>query len=111
MLGFFNTYLSFVCAKFGYSGQDSGLIIQDVYKLLDGTYSDVDKLQKLLRNYQVAKISNNKDFVKGSDHAAMFFFVFTNDNDAHKFSKDQSTKRLINILNLEILKEMIGLKK
>ena len=88
LLGFFNTYLSIVCAKFGYSGQDSGLIMQDVYKLLDGTYSNVDKLEKLLRNFQVAKVSNNKDFVKGSDHAAMFFLVFTNDNNAHKFSKD-----------------------
>ena len=60
----------------------------DVYKLLDGTYSDLDKFQKIIQNYQSAKSSGSKDLILGEDHALMFFLVFTSDNDAHKFSKD-----------------------
>ena len=88
LLGFFNTYLSFVSKKSGYSGQDIGLISIDVYKLLDGTYSDLDKFQKIIQNIQLAKAMKSKDSMLGEDHALMFFLVLTNDNDAHKFSKD-----------------------
>jgi hypothetical protein len=88
LLGFFNTYLGIVSKKFGYSGQDVGLILMDVYKLLDGTYSDLNKFQKVIQNYQFSKSSGSKDLMLGEDHALMFFLVFTSDNAAHKFSKD-----------------------
>lgn len=88
LLGFSNAYFGIVSKKFGYSGQDVGLILMDVYKLLDGTYSDLDKFQKIIQNYQLAKSSGSKDLILGEDHALMFFLVFTSDNDAHKFSKD-----------------------
>ena len=88
LLGFFNTYLSIACVKFGYSGKDSGDIMLDVYELVDETYSDVQKCQKLFETFQTAKSKGGKEFILGSDHAAMFFFHLTNDNDAHKFSKD-----------------------
>ena len=87
LLGFSNAYFGIVSKKFGYSGQDVGLILMDVYKLLDGTYSDLDKFQKIIQNYQSAKSSGSKDLILGEDHALMFFLVFTSDNDAHKFSK------------------------
>ena len=88
LLGFSNAYFGIVSKKSGYSGQDVGLILMDVYKLLDGTYSDLDKFQKIIQNYQLAKSSGSKDLILGEDHALMFFLVFTSDNDAHKFSKD-----------------------
>ena len=88
LLGFFNTYLGLVSKKSGYSGQDIGLISIDAYKLLDGTYSDLDKFQKIIQNIQLAKAMKSKDSMLGEDHALMFFLVLTNDNDAHKFSKD-----------------------
>lgn len=92
LLGFSNAYFGIVSKKSGYSGQDVGLILMDVYKLLDGTYSDLDKFQKIIQNYQLAKSSGSKDLILGEDHALMFFLVFTSDNDAHKFSKDSIYK-------------------
>ena len=88
LLGFFNTYLSFVCKKFGYTGQDSGDIMLEVYAQVDETYSDVQKCQQLFETFQTAKSKGDKDFILGQDHAFMFFLVFTSDNDAHKFSQD-----------------------
>jgi len=88
LLGFFNTYLSIVCVKFGYSGKESGLIMQDVYGLVDETYGDDVKLQQLLDRYLAAKSNETEEFKLGADHAAMFFLVFANDQGAHKFSKD-----------------------
>jgi len=95
LLGFLNTYVAIVSRKFGYRGKDAGEISLDVYELLDGTYSDLDKVKKIFQNYQSAKISSSKDLILGEDNALMFYLVFTSDNDAHKFSKDPIYKEAI----------------
>ena len=89
LLGFLNTYIAFACREFGYTGKDAGYISMDVYELLDKTYNDVQKLQHLMETTQKTKLKGSKDFMLGEDNALMFFLVFTNNNDAHKFSKDQ----------------------
>jgi hypothetical protein len=88
LLGFLNTYISFTCREFGYTGQDGGLIMLDVYGLLDKTYSDTEKQQQFLLTTQKARMEKSKDFMLGEDNALMFFLVFTSNNDAHNFSKD-----------------------
>jgi len=95
LLGFSNAYFGIVAKKFGYSGQDLGLILMDIYKLLDGTYSDLDKFQKIIQNYQSSKLNGSKELMLGEDHALMFFLVFNSDNDAHKFSKNTIYKEAI----------------
>jgi hypothetical protein len=88
LLGFFNTYIAFTCREFGYTGQDGGLIMSDVYGLLDKTYSDTEKQQLLMETFRKAKMKGSKDFILGEDNSLMFFLVFTSNNDAHNFSKD-----------------------
>ena len=88
LLSFLNTYISFSCREFGYTGQDAGLIMLDIYELLDKTYSDTQKQQQFLEVSQKAKMKGSKDFILGEDNAFMFFLVFTSNNDAHKFSQD-----------------------
>ena len=88
LLGFFNTYISFTSREFGYTGQDAGLIMMDVYELLDKTYGDIQKQQLLIETFQKAKMKGSKDFILGEDNSLMFFLVVTNNNDTHKFSQD-----------------------
>jgi len=88
LLGFFNTYIAFTCREFGYTGQDAGLIMLDVYGSLDKTYGDIQKQQLLMETFQKAKMKGSKDFILGEDNSLMFFLVFTSNNDAHNFSKD-----------------------
>ena len=95
LLGFLNAYVAIVSRKFGYRGKDAGEISIEVYELLDGTYSDLDKVKIIFQNYQSAKLSGSKDLILGEDHALMFYLVFTSDNDAHKFSKDPIYKEAI----------------
>ena len=56
LLGFLNTYISFTCRELGYTGQDGGLIMLDVYGLLDKTYSDTEKQQQFLLTTQKARM-------------------------------------------------------
>ena len=88
LLGFLNTYIAFACREFGYTGQDTGLIMMDVYELLDKTYGNTQKQQQFLEKSQMAKLKGSKDFILGQDNALMFFLVVTNNNDTHKFSQD-----------------------
>ena len=88
LLSFLNTYIAFACREYGYTGQDAGFIMLDVYELLDKTYGDTEKQQKYLQASQMAKINGSKDCILGQDNALMFFLVVTNNNDTHKFSKD-----------------------
>ena len=88
LLSFLNTYIAFTCREHGYTGQDAGLIMLDVYELLDKTYGDSEKQQKYLQASQMAKINGSKNCILGQDNALMFFLVVTNNNDTHKFSKD-----------------------
>jgi len=92
LLGFLNSYIAFACREFGYTGQDSGLIILDVYELLDKTFSETQKQQQFLEITQKAKMKESKDLILGQDNGLMFFLVVTNNNDTHKFSKDQIYK-------------------
>ena len=88
LLGFLNTYIAFACREFGYTGQDTGYIMMDVYELLDKTYGDTQKQQQFLEKSQKTKMKGSKDFILGQDNALMFFLVVTNNNDTHKFSQD-----------------------
>jgi hypothetical protein len=88
LLGFLNTYISFACKEFGYTGQDAGLIMLDVYEHLDKTYGDIQKQQQFFEAAKKAKMKSSKDFILGEDNAFMMFLVFTSNNDAHKFSQD-----------------------
>jgi len=88
LLGFFNTYIVFTAREYGYTGQDGGLIMLDVYEYLDKTYSEIEKQKLLFETFKKAKASGSKDFMLGEDNALMFFLVVTNNNDTHKFSKD-----------------------
>ena len=111
LLGFLNAYLAIVSRKFGYSGKDAGEISLDVYELLDGTYSDLDKVQKIFQNYQSAKLNGSKDLILGEDHALMFYLIFTSDNDAHKFSKDPIYKEAIKYFETGEFKKQSELAK
>ncbi len=88
LLGFFNMYASIVSRKFGFAGKESGEIIKNIYEMMDPSYSEIIKLQRLFDRYHLLSTSKPKDFILGSDHAAMFFLVFVNDQAAHNFSKD-----------------------
>ena len=88
LLGFFNTYIVFTAREYGYTGQDGGLIMLDVYEYLDKTYGETEKQKLLFETFKKAKASGSKDFMLGEDNALMFFLVVTNNNDTHKFSKD-----------------------
>ena len=58
LLGFLNTYISFACREFGYTGQDAGLIMLDVYELLDKTYGDIQKQQQYFEALKKATKKN-----------------------------------------------------
>ena len=88
LLSFLNTYIAFACREYGYTGQDAGFIMMDVYEQLDKTYGSTEKQQQYLEASQMAKIKGSKDCILGQDNALMFFLVVTNNNDTHKFSKD-----------------------
>jgi len=88
LLGFLNTYIAFAGREFGYTGQDGGLIMLDVYEHLDKTYGDTQKQQQFLEISQKAKMKSSPNFMLGQDNALMMFLVFTSNNDAHKFSQD-----------------------
>jgi hypothetical protein len=88
LLGFLNTYIPWASREFGYTGQDAGLIMLDVYEHLDKTFGDTQKQQQFLEISQKAKMKGSPNFILGQDNALMMFLVFTSNNDAHKFSKD-----------------------
>ena len=84
LLGFFNMYANIVSRKFGFAGKDSGEIIQDIYEIMDPSFSDIVKLRRLFDRYHLLSTSKTKDFILGSDHAAMFFLVLVNDKESLK---------------------------
>ena len=88
LLGFLNTYIPWSSREFGYTGQDAGLIMLDVYEHLDKTFGDTQKQQQFLEISQKAKMKGSPSFMLGQDNALMFYLVFTSNNDAHKFSQD-----------------------
>jgi len=101
LLGFFNTFISFTGKKvFNITSQkQSGLLMMECYKKMDGTFVLDEKIQLMADIYQSLIGASNKDFEQAINDASLVFHVLFFPDSQDTYSDNvifKESKKFIN---------------
>lgn len=113
LLGFFNVSISLIGKKvLNITGaQQSGSLIMECYKKIDGTFVLVEKIKKMTDMYKSLMGEDNKDFKQAIDDASLVFHVLFFPNSQDTYSDNVIFKEAKKFVNSNEFKSEKNLQK
>ena len=95
LIAFFNMYINTQMRANDIEGVDQGKMAVNIYELMDPTYKDFTKVQRLMDRYHLLSKEGNKVFTKGTNDAFMMYNVLTDHPVTSEFKSNPIYKEAI----------------
>ena len=95
LFAFFNMYINITMKAHGVEGIDQGKIAVSIYELMDPTFKDFTKVQRLMDRYHLLSEEKNKVFTKGTNDAFMSYNVLTDNQITSEFKSNPIYKEAV----------------
>ena len=95
LIAFFNMYINTQMRANDIEGVDQGKMAVSIYELMDPTYKDFTKVQRLMDRYHLLSKEGNKVFTKGTNDAFMMYNVLTDHPVTSEFKSNPIYKEAI----------------
>ena len=95
LIAFFNMYINTQMKANGIEGIEQGKMAVMIYELMDPTYKDFIKIQRLMDRYHLLSQEGNKVFKKGTNDAFMMYNVLTDHPITSEFKSNSIYKEAI----------------
>lgn len=95
LIAFFNMYINTQMRANDIEGVDQGKMAVSIYELMDPTYKDFTKVQRLMDRYHLLSKEGNKVFTKGTNDAFMMYNVLTDHPITSEFKSNPIYKEAI----------------
>ena len=95
LIAFFNMYINTQMKANGIEGIDQGKMAVSIYELMDPTYKNFTKVQRLMDRYHLLSNEANKVFTKGTNDAFMMYNVITDHRITSEFKSNPIYKEAL----------------
>ena len=95
LIAFFNMYINTQMRANDIEGVDQGKMAVSIYELMDPTYKDFTKVQRLMDRYHLLSKEGNKVFTKGTNDGFMMYNVLTDHPVTSEFKSNPIYKEAI----------------
>ncbi len=101
LIGFFNIFITFVGKKLLNitDPKEFGYVMMECYKKMDGTFSSVDKIQKMTDIYTLLSGGNNKNHNQGVADASIVFHISCFPDTQNRYSDNVLFKEAVKFIN------------
>jgi hypothetical protein len=113
LIGFFNMFVTFVGKKILNitDSKEFGYVMMECYKKMDGTFSSVDKIQKMTDEFTSLAGGDNQNFNQGGKEASIVFHILFFPNSQDTYSDNKLLKEAKNFFNSNEHKSEKNLKQ
>ena len=95
LFAFFNMYINTQMKANGIEGIEQGKMAVIIYELMDPTYKDFIKIQRLMDRYHLLSQEGNKVFKQGTNDAFMMYNVLTDHPVTSEFKSNPIYKEAV----------------
>jgi hypothetical protein len=101
LIGFFNMFITFIGKKILNitDSKEFGYVMMECYKKMDGTFSSVDKIQKMTDIFTLLTGGENQNFNQGGAEASIVFHISCFPDAQNTYSDNLLFKEAIKFIN------------